>query len=83
MSRPHCKSSGKVRMRTEQEAEKLLEVRKTYHRGEQRTYLCDDCDGWHLTSWGERNRRPVVDLRSRAPIPTPRDVVELFSGSRP
>lgn len=47
---PHCRATGKVRFHSEEAAERILRVREEKRRGEQRSYECSECRGWHLTS---------------------------------
>ena len=50
---------------TKREAEHTLDVNRhadKKYRREIRTYYCELCNGWHLTSEADKNENPVVDI---------------------
>lgn len=47
-----CKATGKVKFRTEADAEWVLHKRQWRGKGEARLYQCPHCTKWHLTSRG-------------------------------
>lgn len=55
--RAKCKSTGKVRYRTQQSAERRLAhlILHTARHAPCRAYPCEHCDGWHLTSKPRRS----------------------------
>lgn len=95
---PVCPISGKVRygerkdiklaMREAEWDRSRARVNEvTCSRREIRSYQCEDCHGWHLTSQQARPARPVRLVPSRyvthTPGPAAQAIRRMFTANRP